>query len=147
MVRTEGENILEFLHALDVLKNATSKCKLTLLNNLISLGNIGPSPLVFWSYRQKITYAMYYKHRGLHWQRTEDQAFISHCTYLGFPQVLRTWGGGSSKFDEGWGGRGGLSQYMGGSMGGALNAVKKNLWRSSFDSKVAGYKPASLQIY
>ena len=113
MVRTEGENILEFLHALDVLKNATSKCKLTLLNNLISLGNIGPSPLVFWSYRQKITYAMYYKHRGLHWQRTEDQAFISHCTYLGFPQVLRTWGG-SSKFDGGRGGgaAGGLSQYM-----------------------------------
>ena len=47
MVRTEGESILGFLHALDVLKNATSKCKLTLLNNLISLGNIAPSPLVF----------------------------------------------------------------------------------------------------
>ena len=43
-------------------------------------------------------------------------------------------------------GGGGLSQYMGRARG-ALNAVKKYLWRSSFDSKVAGYKPASLQIY
>ena len=41
---------------------------------------------------------------------------------------------------------GGLSQYMGRARG-ALNAVKKYLWRSSIDSKVAGYKPASLQIY
>ena len=52
---------------------------------------------------------------------------------------------GYSKFDGGRGG-GGLSQYMGRARG-ALNAVKKYLWRSSFDSKVAGYKPASLQIY
>ena len=49
---------------------------------------------------------------------------------------------GYSKFDGG----GGLSQYMGRARG-ALNAVKKYLWRSSIDSKVAGYKPASLQIY
>ena len=33
MVRTEGQNILKFQHALNVLKNATSKCKLRLLNN------------------------------------------------------------------------------------------------------------------
>ena len=33
MVKTEGQNILKFLHALDVLKNATSKCELRLLNN------------------------------------------------------------------------------------------------------------------
>ena len=40
----------------------------------------------------------------------------------GFPQLLRTWGGSSSKFDSG----GGLSQYMGehGGVGG-LNAVEK----------------------
>ena len=47
-------------------------------------------------------------------------------------------GGISSKFDGGGG--------YGGSMG-ALNAVEKHLWRSLFDSNVAGYKPASLQIY
>ena len=41
---------------------------------------------------------------------------------------------------------GDLSQYMKENEG-ALNAVEKYLWRSSFDSKVAGYKPASLQIY
>ena len=41
---------------------------------------------------------------------------------------------------------GGLSQYMG-EHGGALNAVKKNMWGSWFDSKVASYKLASLQIY
>ena len=40
------------------------------------------------------------------------------------------------------GGGGGLCQNM----GRALEAVKKYLWRSSFDSKLAGYKPASLQI-
>ena len=125
MVRTEGENILEFLHALDVLKNATSKCKLTLLNNLISLGNIGPSLLVFWSYRQKITYAMYYKHRGLHWQRTEDQAFISHCTYLGFPQVLRTWGGALQNLMGGEGGGGGLKSIHGGEHGWGFKCCQK----------------------
>ena len=32
------------------------------------------------------------------------------------------------------------------SMVGALNAVKKYLWRNLFDSKVGGYKPESLQI-
>ena len=42
---------------------------------------------------------------------------------------------------------GSLSQYMDGAWGGAKNAVEKHLWRESFDSKVAGYKPASLQIY
>ena len=61
--------------------------------------------------------------------------------YQGFPQVLRTWGG-SSKFDGE-----GLSQYMGGAWGEDENSVEKYLWWSSFDSKVAGYKPASLQIY
>ena len=40
---------------------------------------------------------------------------------------------------------GDLSQYMKENEG-ALNAVEKYLWRSSFDSKVAGYKLASLQI-
>ena len=58
--------------------------------------------------------------------------------------MLRTWGGGSSKFD-GW--RGALKLILGGSMEGTLNAVEKYLGRSSFDSKVAGYKLASLQIY
>ena len=59
---------------------------------------------------------------------------------LGFPQVLRIWGGGcSSKFEEG-----GLRQYMGEHGGrAALNAVKKYLWMSSFNSKVANYKPAN----
>ena len=64
----------------------------------------------------------------------------------GFPTGVENMGGALQNL-MGGGGGGGLSQYMGGSMGGALNAVKKNLWRSSFDSKVAGYKPASLQIY
>ena len=41
---------------------------------------------------------------------------------------------------------GGLSQYMGEAWR-ALNAFEKYLWRSSFDSKVAGYKSASLQMY
>ena len=59
----------------------------------------------------------------------------------GFPQVLRTWWG-SSKFDGE-----GLSQYMGGAWGEDENSFEKYLWWSSFDSKVAGYKPASLQIY
>ena len=49
--------------------------------------------------------------------------------------------GGSSKFDGG-----GLSQYMGGAWG-DLECCQKYLWRSSFDSNVASYKPASLQIY
>ena len=47
-------------------------------------------------------------------------------------------GGSSSKFDVE-----GLKSIHGGSMGG-LKAVEKYLWRSSFDSKVASYKPASL---
>ena len=34
MVRTEGQNILEFLHAVDFLKNAIFKCKLRLLEPL-----------------------------------------------------------------------------------------------------------------
>ena len=34
MVRTEGQNILKFLHALDVFNNAISKCKLRLLEPL-----------------------------------------------------------------------------------------------------------------
>ena len=34
MVRTEGQNILKFLHALDFKKNAISKCKLRLLEPL-----------------------------------------------------------------------------------------------------------------
>ena len=65
----------------------------------------------------------------------------------GFPQVLQRWGAcaqggrGSSKFDGE-----GLSQNMGG--GGAWQELKMHLKRrSSFDSNVAGYKPASLQIY
>ena len=53
---------------------------------LISLTNIGPkvkfhfqlpSSLVLWSYRKKLTYAMYYKHGGLRRQRAADQALIS----------------------------------------------------------------------
>ena len=34
MVRTEGQNILQILHALDFKKNAFSKCKLRLLELL-----------------------------------------------------------------------------------------------------------------
>ena len=34
MVRTEGQNILKFLHALDFKKNAISKCELRLLEPL-----------------------------------------------------------------------------------------------------------------
>ena len=34
MVRTEGQNILKFLHALDVFNNAIFKCKLRLLEPL-----------------------------------------------------------------------------------------------------------------
>ena len=54
--------------------------------NPILLANIGPSVkfhyqlsslLVLSSCQKKITYAVYYKHRGLRRQRTEDQAFIS----------------------------------------------------------------------
>ena len=58
----------------------------TALANLILLANTGPrvkfhfqlpSSLALQFYQNKITYAMYYKHRGLHRQRTEDQASIS----------------------------------------------------------------------
>ena len=57
---------------------------------------------------------------------------INYCTSIsGFPTGAEKIGGG-----------GGLCQNM----GRALEAVKKYLWRSSFDSKLAGYKPASLQI-
>ena len=66
-------------------------------------------------------------------------------------QVLQTLGGlahpirgVSSKFD---GGRGGLSQNMGGASGELKMLSKRYLWGSSFDKKVAGYKPVSLQIY
>ena len=41
-----------------------------------------------------------------------SRASLSSWGQQGFPQVLRTWGGGSSKL--GWGG---LSQYMGGAWG------------------------------
>ena len=34
MVRTEGQNILKFLHALDFKKNVISKCELRLLEPL-----------------------------------------------------------------------------------------------------------------
>ena len=63
--------------------------------------------------------------------------------FQGFQQVLKTWGGGgaSSKFDGG-----GVNSKQGGGRG-ALKGRQKNLGRSSFDSKFAGYKPASLQIY
>ena len=37
MVRTETQNILKFLHALDFFKNAISKCKLRLLEPLKQL--------------------------------------------------------------------------------------------------------------
>ena len=43
-------------------------------------------------------------------------------------------------------GGGGLKSIHGGSMGG-LKCCRKILWRSSFDSKVASYKPGSLQVY
>ena len=59
----------------------------------------------------------------------------------GFQQVLRTWGGGgSSKFDGG-----GLKSIHGGSMGG-LKMLSKNTC-DGVHLIVAGYKPASLQIY
>ena len=60
----------------------------------------------------------------------------------GFPTGVANMGGGSSKFDGG-----GLKSKHRGSMGGAKNVVEKYLRRKSFDSKVAGYKSASLQIY
>ena len=63
----------------------------------------------------------------------------------GFPTAdenIRGDGGGSSKFDGG-----GLKSIPGGSMGEDKNSVEKYLWWSSFDSKVAGHKPASLKIY
>ena len=44
-----------------------------------------------------------------------------------------------------WEGGRDLTQYMRGVWDGVT--VKKYLWKSSFDSKVAGYKPANLQIY
>ena len=34
MIRTEGQNILKFLHVLDFFKNAISKCKLRLFEPL-----------------------------------------------------------------------------------------------------------------
>ena len=66
---------------------------------------------------------------------TQHPYGVSHrCVEHGglYPPPSLLLGGGSSKFDE---------------HGGALNTLKKYLWMSSFDSKVAGYKPASLQIY
>ena len=61
----------------------------------------------------------------------------------GFPTGVENMGWGLFKI---WWGGGGLSQYMGEDGGSLnLNAVEKYLW-SSFDSKVAGYKPASLQV-
>ena len=63
--------------------------------------------------------------------------------FQGFSQVLRIWEG---RFFKIWSEEGGLKSIHGGSMGG-LKCCRKILWRSSFDSKVAGYKPASLQIY
>ena len=62
----------------------------------------------------------------------------------GFPTGAGNMGEGSWKIDGGGGGS--LSQYMGRAWG-TKNAVEKYLWRSSFNSKVADYKPASLQIY
>ena len=65
----------------------------------------------------------------------------------GFPTGVANMGvggGDSSKFDGGGGGV--LSQNMGGAWG-SLNCCQKYLWISSFDSKVAGCKPASLQIF
>ena len=58
----------------------------------------------------------------------------------GFPQVLWRWGGLLKIW---WGN---LSQNMGRAWGN-LKCCQKYLWWSPFDSKLAGYKPASLQIY
>ena len=62
--------------------------------------------------------------------------------FQGFSQVLRIWKG--RFFKIWWWGE--LKSIHGRSMGG-LKCCQKILWRSSFDSKVGGYKPASLQIY
>ena len=61
----------------------------------------------------------------------------------GFPTGIDNMGGWGL-FKIWWGG---LSQYMGEVWEGAWNAVEEYLWRSSFVSIFAGYKPASLQIY
>ena len=66
-------------------------------------------------------------------------------TNPGFPTGVENMGGGGgrcSKFDGE-----GLSQYMRGAWGEDENSVERYMWGSSFDSKVAGYKPASLKIY
>ena len=57
-------------------------------------------------------------------------------------QVLQTLGGLAHPIRGG-----GLSQNMGGASGELKMLSKKYLWGSSFDKKVAGYKPVSLQIY
>ena len=59
----------------------------------------------------------------------------------GFPQVFRTWGGEGGELSKCDGA--GLKSIHEGAWGDE-NAVENYLWRSSFDSKVAGYKPASL---
>ena len=66
----------------------------------------------------------------------------------GFPQVLRICPPPSPYMGALQTLRRGAYVNTWGSMGrGALNAAKKYLWKSSFNSKVANYKPASLQIY
>ena len=50
------------------------------------------------------------------------QSLIDVVISQGFPQVLRTWEN-------------------------LTGAIEKYLWRSSLDSKVAGYNSASLQTY
>ena len=82
------------------------------------------------------------------WIQLKMTFLLGH--YLGFPTGVENMGvlcpsppwWGSSKLDGQ-----GFNQYMGGAWGEALNAVKKYLWRSWFDSNVVSYKPPSLQIY
>ena len=62
-------------------------------------------------------------------------------TYSGFPTGVEDMGGPPQTL------MGVVKSKHGENMGELKIFLKKYLWRSSFDSKVAGYKPASLQIY
>ena len=60
------DNIYALLQALDII------CLRPKIKSHLQL----PPLLALCSYQKKIIYAMYYKHRGLHLQRTENKACI-----------------------------------------------------------------------
>ena len=85
------------------------------------------------------------------WSARERHTF--RPLIVGFHRCCEHWGALLTPLGEfprnlmgGWGG-GGLSQNMGGASGELKMLSKKYLWGSSFDKKVASYKPVSLQIY